>query len=264
MAKFLQDTSLIILFFLSIADICITLITQTLFAVLIGRFFDQICTLDIIAQFSAVFLTYVSGYGIACIGFDVYARMCFPKRHHLMVTKKRLFAALTFICLISFFQGIFYALGTQYNVFEYASKVVVGIDSVVIFLVILTQILAVKVAKDHSKNSENRTLFSKFDWMLTKFVSKILRVWFSFLVTYFVISVCFLLLNKKEKDGESWLNFALHCGYLLSYFNSVFNALIFLKMNKSQNLKIHVFCRNVRARPQDPVRCRRQDQENVS
>ena len=264
MAKFLQDTSLIILFFLSIADICITLITQTLFAVLIGRFFDQICTLDIIAQFFAVFLTYVSGYGIACFGFDVYARMCFPKRNHLMVTKKRLFAALTFICLISFFQGIFYALGTQYNVFEYASKVVVGIDSVVIFLVILTQILAVKVAKDHSKNSENRTLFSKFDWMLTKFVSKILRVWFSFLVTYFVISVCFLLLNKKEKDGESWLNFALHCGYLLSYFNSVFNALIFLKMNKSQNLKIHVFCRNVRARPQDPVRCRRQDQENVS
>ena len=101
--------------------------------------------------------------------------------------------------------------------------------------------------------------------MLTKFVSKILRVWFSFLATYFVISVCFLLLNKKvEKDEESWLNFALHCGYLLSYFNSVFNALIFLKMNKSQNLKIHVFCRDVRVRPQDPVRCRRQNQENVS
>ena len=103
MAKFLQDTSLIILFFLSIADICIALITQTLFAVLIGRFFDQICTLDVIVQFFALFLTHVSGYGIACIGFDVYAHMCFPKRHNLLVTKKILFAALTFICLISFF-----------------------------------------------------------------------------------------------------------------------------------------------------------------
>ena len=129
MAKFLQDTSLIILFFLSIADICIALVTQTRFAVLIGRFFDQICTLDIIAQFFALFLTHVSGYGIACIGFDVYARMCFPKRHNLMVAKKILFAALTFICLISFFSRNFYALGTQYNVFEYASKVVLGIES---------------------------------------------------------------------------------------------------------------------------------------
>ena len=71
MAKFLRDTSLIFLLYISIADICTTLMSQTLFAVLIGRFSDQTCTLDMIAQFVVVFLIHASGYGVACIGFDV-------------------------------------------------------------------------------------------------------------------------------------------------------------------------------------------------
>ena len=98
---------------------------------------------------------------------------CFPKRYTLIITKKRVFATLTVICLISFFQRIFYVLGTQYDAYEYAKKVVLGIDIVVIFLVSLTRILTIKVARDHCKNLENLNLFSKFDWILTKFVSKI-------------------------------------------------------------------------------------------
>ena len=91
---------------------------------------------------------------------------------NLMVMKRRVFVASTIICLISFFQGIIYVLGTQYDVYEYVKKVVLGIDFVVIFLVILTRILTIKVARDHCKNLENLNLFSKFDRMLTKFVSK--------------------------------------------------------------------------------------------
>ena len=134
-----------------------------------------------------------------------------------MVTKRRILVALILISLISFFQGICYVLGTQYNVYEYTRRVVLGIDSIVVFFVFLTHILAIKVTKDHCKNSENRNLFGKFDWMLTKFVSKILTVKLSFLVIYIVISACYFLMNKKvEKDGKSWFNFALHSGYLLS------------------------------------------------
>ena len=79
MAEFLRDTSLIFLLYISIADICTTLISQTLFAVLIGRFSDQTCTLDMIAQFFAVFLTHASGYGVACIGFDVACACVFAR-----------------------------------------------------------------------------------------------------------------------------------------------------------------------------------------
>ena len=134
MAKFLWDTSLIFLFFISVADICTILISQTLFAVLIGRFSDQTCTLDMIAEFFAVFLLHCSGYGVACIGFDVYLGICFPKRYNLMVTKRRVLVALILNSLISFFQGICYVLGTQYNVHECARRVVLGIDSIVVSL----------------------------------------------------------------------------------------------------------------------------------
>ena len=100
---------------------------------------------------------------------------------------------------------------------------------------------------------------------MTKFVSKIFRLRFSFLVTYNVISVFFLLMNKKvKKDGKSWLKFALHSGYLLSFCNLFFNALLFLKMNGSQNLKLNLFPRFARVKPEDPLACRPQNQEVVS
>ena len=72
-------------------------------------------------------------------------------------------------------------------------------------------------------------------------------------------------MNKKvKKDGKSWLKFALHSGYLLSLCNLFFNALFFLKMNESQSLKLNLFPRFARVKPEDPLACRPQNQEVVS
>ena len=53
MTNFIRNTSLILLFFLSISDTCLALITQTLFAILIGKYSDKsYCTFEMIVQFS--------------------------------------------------------------------------------------------------------------------------------------------------------------------------------------------------------------------
>ena len=52
MTKFFENTSFILLFFLSISDICLALITQSLFAILIGKYFERShCTFEMIVQF---------------------------------------------------------------------------------------------------------------------------------------------------------------------------------------------------------------------
>ena len=75
MAKFMRNTSLVLLFLLSISDIFLAFIAQTLIAILIADYADQ--TFEMNVQFFAIFLTQTSGYTIACTGFDRYVRMSY-------------------------------------------------------------------------------------------------------------------------------------------------------------------------------------------
>ena len=78
MVKFMRNTSLVLLFLLSISDIFLAFIAQTLITILIADYADQTyCTFEMNVQFFAIFLTQTSGYTIACTGFDRYVRMSY-------------------------------------------------------------------------------------------------------------------------------------------------------------------------------------------
>ena len=239
-AKFMRNTSLILLFLLSISDIFLALITQTLFAILIGGYADQTyCTFEMIVQFFAIFLTHTSGYTIACIGFDRYARMRYLNKYSVVVTRRRVFTATFIIYLLSFFQGLLYVLGTKFDVFEKMKQVAVGIDFVIALFVVGIYLLTIKVVKDHRKTSQNRDFLENVDRKITQLASQILLAVLILYGAYIVISVCHIILDKKLKgNAKAWLNFALHFGYLLTYCNSFTNAVLFLTMNKDNFYEI--------------------------
>ena len=243
MAKFIRNTSLILLFLLSISDIFLALITQTLFAILIGGYADQTyCTFEMIVQFFAIFLTHTSGYTIACIGLDRYARMSYLNKYSVVVTRRRVFTATFIIYLLSFFQGLLYVLGTKFDVFEKMKQVAVGIDFVIALFVVGIYLLTIKVVKDHRKTSQNRDFLENVDRKITQLASQILLAVLILYGAYIVISVCHIILDKKLKgNARAWLNFALHFGYLLTYCNSFANAVLFLTMNKEAKPKILQF-----------------------
>ena len=243
MAKFMRNTSLILLFLLSISDIFLALITQTLFAILIAGYADKTyCTFEMIVQFFAIFFTHTSGYTIASIGFDRYARMRYLNRYSLVVTRRRVFTTCFIIYLLSFFQGMLYVLGTKFDVFEKMKQVAVGIDFVIALFVVGIYLLTIKVVKDHRKTSQNRDFLENVDRKITQLASQILLAVLILYGAYIVISVCHIILDKKLKDNaKAWLNFALHFGYLLTYCNSFANAVLFLTMNKEAKPKILQF-----------------------
>ena len=247
MTNFIRNTSLILLFFLSISDTCLALITQTLFAILIGKYSDKsYCTFEMIVQFFAILLTHTSWYTIVCIGFDRYARMRFLTRYSLVVTRRRVSLALSVICLFSYFQAMLYVLGTKYDVFTTTKQIAIGIDLVIAFFVISIYLLTIKIVRDYHVNSQNRDLLSKTDRAVTRLASKILLAILVFYGSYAVISICHFLLDKKiENNGKSWLNFSLHFGYILTYCNSFVNAILFLTMNKNAKWKVLQFLHTV-------------------
>ena len=243
MAKFMRNTSLILLFLLSISDIFLALITQTLFAILIAGYADQTyCTFEMIVQFFAIFLTHTSGYTIACIGFDRYARMRYLNRYSVVVTRRRVFTASFIIYLLSFFQGLLYVLGTKFDVFEKAKQVGLGIDFVIALFVVGIYLLTIKVVKDHRNNSKNRNFLANVDRKIAQLSAKILLAVLILYGAYIVISVCHIILDKKLKgNAKAWLNFAVHFGYVLTYCNSFANAVLFLTMNKEAKPNILQF-----------------------
>ena len=116
---------------------------------------------------------------------------------------------------MKFFQGKLYFFGTKYDVLEYAIKFTFGLDSMMIFFIILSYTISLQKV---IKNLKNQNLFGKCDWMLIKSIWEILGVQFTFLITSVRISVCsFLMEGKMENHGKT----LLFRSQILCRFNSL-------------------------------------------
>ena len=175
MKKFIRNTSLILLYFLSVSYTCLALKTHTLFAILIGKYSEKLyCKFEMIVQFFAILLTHMSWYTIACIRFDRCAHMRFLSRYSLVVTRRRVSLALSLIFLFCFFQTMLYWLGTKYDVFTITKQVAIGTYLLIAFFVVILYLLTIKIVRDHHMNFQNRDLLSKTDRAVTQLASKIL------------------------------------------------------------------------------------------
>ena len=127
-----------LLFYLSVSDYCLAFITQPLLAVLIGKFFNQTyCNFEIILQFSAILFTHTSGYTIAVIGFDRYARMRFLNRCAEIMSKAEVSSLLVVVTVLSICQSSLYVMGAKMNMFIGFRRIAVIIDFVMAFAVLL-------------------------------------------------------------------------------------------------------------------------------
>ena len=238
--KLLHNTSFMLLFYLSVSDCCLACITQPLFAVLIGQFFNQpYCNFEIILQFSAILFTRTSGYTIAVIGFDRYARMRFLNRYAEIISKAKMYCLLAVVTALSICQSSFYVLGTKMNIFIDFRRIAVVIDFIMAFAVLLFHALTIRALRNHRKNVNNNKLLKDVDKAVTSLASKILFTIVMFYSIYVLTSVLHFLFDKKVSGlTKSWLNFALIFSYLIVYCNSLVNALLFLTMNKRSKQSI--------------------------
>ena len=232
-----------LLFYVSLSDCFSGSLAQSLYAILIGQYFDKsYCFFEIISQFFAVLLPHTSGYAIADIVIDRYARMRFLIRYQLVVTKQKIMATCSVITFVSLFEGLLYAFGSKFSFFDISKNVVYVIDFIVFVSVIIIYLLTMKVVRGHQSNSTNQVLLKNITRTITILVSKILMTIVSFYGIYISIVVVYMAyINKVNDVGKSWLDFALLAGFLLTYANSFANAVLFLTMNKETKEKIMQF-----------------------
>ena len=238
--KILHNTFFMLLFYLSVSDCCLAFSAQPLFAVLIGKFFNQTsCNFEIILQFSAILFTHTFGYTIAVIGFDRYARMRFLNRYVGTMSKTKVSCLLVVVTVLSICQSSLYVVGTKMNMFIDFRRIAVMIDFIMAFAVLLFHTLTIRALRNHRKNINNNKLLKDVDKAVTSLASEILFTIVMFYSIYVFISVLHFLFDKKVSGlTKSWLNFALIFSYLIVYCNSLVNALLFLTMNKRSKQSI--------------------------
>ena len=241
--KFCQNTSYMLIFYLSLSDSFSALIPQSLYLTLIARYFDQsYCVIEIIANFFAVFSSHISGYTVVAIAFDRYMRMRFLNRYHYVVTKQRIIISCYAITFISFCVALLYSLGTQLNIFAICKATVHVIDFFVVTLIISIYLLTVKILRDHQRNSKNKEILKNVNKRVAVLAYRILVIISMFYGVYIIISISYtIFVNKVGQAGKSWLSFTLFCGYLITYFNSFTNAAVFLATFKRSREKIILF-----------------------
>ena len=243
LSKFCQNTSYILLFYLSLSDCLSSLVAQPIYLALIVQYFDQPnCTVEIIANFFGIVLSHTSVYGIATIAFDRYIRMRYLNRYQFVVNKQRVIITCCIITSVSICDGLIYALGTEFSVFYISTTIVKVVDFFVFTSIVVTYLLTVKIVRDHLKKSTNRRLLQNVNRTVTKLASRMLVLLFSSFGMYTIIYVIYSVYIKKvENSGKSWPNFALFCTYLIMYCNSLANAVLFLINNKKVKEKFYSF-----------------------
>ena len=242
--KQLKNNSLKLILYLSISDCCLAVITQPLFAAMLTNFADRsYCNFETVVQFFAILFTHTSGYTIAVIGYDRYARMKYLNRYSQVVTDIRIKCTLALVWMSSLIQALVYVCGTQLNFFAKAKKVTVGIDAVIALSVLLFYVMTIRVIRNYRNHAENRQVLKGVDKVVTRLASKILLSIIVFYISYVIISLTHsALISKYQHTKKRWLEFSLFVGYILTYCNSFVNALIFLGVNKPAKERLKRLC----------------------
>lgn len=239
----LQNTSLLLIFILCISDLCLGLITQPLFSVMIADYADRsYCDFETIVQFFAIFFTHTSAYSIAFIGFDRFCRMKYLTRYSDIMKKWVTVSIFTLIPTLSLFQATLYVLGTQLEFLEKAKKVTVGIDGLIALSVFVTYLLTVRIVRRHQQEASNVDMMQTADRIVTAVAARILLAVVIFYLPYIVVAAMYSNMSAKlDEPRRKKLSFALFITFLLTYCNSIANAAIFLSLNPKARKKMKFF-----------------------
>ena len=246
----LSNMSFKLIFILSISDICLASMSQTLFTIMLSGFSDPTnCKFDSFVNFLAIVFTHTSAYIIVMIGFDRFARMKYLNRYASIVTERRIYMTLVVFALLSLVQGSFCPIGTMYSIFGKIRRVSFLIDGIIAGCAVGLYVATIFIVRRHTRNAHNRQLLNDVDHAVTRVASLILLVISIFYIPYILLTLTHSALSDKMSgSAKQNLDFLLFIGYSLGYCNPSANALIFLGVNKkARKFVSKAFCKKERS-----------------
>ena len=214
---------------LSISDLFTGVFAQNLFIAVV---YKQKCLVKMVSRFSSEFLTHLSGYTIAITGIDRYMRIKFYANLRALWTIR---VASTLMCVgffLALFQAVMITTGLIFRKNQIVVPIYIGIDSIVISIVILLQILTIQTSNS-VQNQSTVSTFERTNRKITKLSMRtMLLLWFFYTPHVMIIKpMRSWIQNQLNDNGKSILEFTTCMSIIFTYANSSANAVLFLTTN---------------------------------
>ena len=214
---------------LSVNDLAIALVAQTLF---ITEIYGANCVINLTYQLVSRFLPRLSGYIVGVIGIDRYIRIRYKMNFKSILTTKLLIFLMVLIFLIALTQVMLITLGMFLHKKTIFSSIVLGTDIFLFICVVYLQIRTITTTSSTQKKASNPEVLNDVNKKITKLCSRIMIAYIAFYLPYMIINC---VRNKLHEivslKTKSLLDFLLMVSIIIVYFNSLVNALLFLSSN---------------------------------
>lgn len=250
--KQLHNASIRLVFYLSIADVCIGLIGMPLeIKVCFNSQIKRNCRLELYTRFSLIFLGYTSAYIIGLIGYDRYFRIKYLTRYNEKVkTGNKQSAGLILIVVIALLEAL---LDLHYSN-EHEVKAFVIITNIIAAIICaLPYLLSISKIKQYKKGVLFKRAVKTVNGVKTRTATRISISLIICYLPYIIINGCHVFVpgdNRIQK--QEWFYGIRFLFYNIMHASAFVNAVVFLKYNRKSRSKIMDFlCSQYRADKDD-------------
>ena len=228
--KQISNVSCKLIFHLSVSDLLIALLVETLFIVVI---FKTNCAVKVTSQFIAAFLARLSAYTIALIGIDRFVRIKYKMTFRAILTTKSVMLMIFLVWVLALTNAVITTFGILVNK-RVARTISSSLDLMILIFVVFMQLLTIRVIKKINSRDRQPTpaIVQQTQNKITNMCMEIMLLFAIFLVPYVVMQI---VRNRIREDldvrGKSLLEFTFRISILLGYSNSFANAVLFLTKN---------------------------------
>lgn len=228
--KQISNVSCKLIFHLSVSDLLIALLVETLFIVVI---FKTNCAVKATSQFIAAFLARLSAYTIALIGIDRFLRIKYKMTFRTILTAKSVMLMIVLVWVLALTNAVITTFGILINK-RVAQTISSSLDWMILIFVVFLQLLTIRVVKKINGRDGHPTpaIVQRTQNKITSMCMGIMLLLVIFMVPYVVMQI---VRNKIREDldvhGKSVLEFTFRISILLGYSNSFANATLFLIKN---------------------------------
>lgn len=213
---------------LSISDLMVGAFGQNLFFAIL---FGTNCSVKLLSRVLSVFFTSLSGYTIAIIGVDRFARIKYHTNFSTILTNRFILTLMSMTCFVALFSAVGTPIGLLLRKERVFTSISFGLSVIVLSIVTFLQVLVIQ-ASNAVFNESNVHTSQITNKTINKLSMRIILLFAIFYTPYLVVSFARAALEKKLNGNEkSSLEFILCISAIFSYTNSVINAVLFLIMN---------------------------------
>ena len=228
-----------LIFLLSVNDLAIALVAQTLF---ITQIYGTNCTAFLVYELVSRFLPRLSGYIIGVIGIDRYIRIRY-KMYKMILTTRLLIILMVLVICIALTQAMLITLGRLLHKKIIFNSTVLGIDFFLFIFVVCLQIRTITATNSTTKKAKNPEILQDVHKKITKLCS---RIMISFIALYLPYVIVNCVRNKiygiVTLETKFLLDFLFMISIIIVFLNSVANALLFLSSNvKARRFLKHAY-----------------------